>query len=61
MVKGRNPVAAVLSSDSGSASSKPGREGPVSVMDFGENPWDDFNYRPIVDIVANKKSVYKWF
>jgi len=40
---------------------KPGREGPVSVMDFGENPWDDFNYRPIVDIVANKKSVYKWF
>jgi hypothetical protein len=42
-------------------SAKPGREGPVSVMDFGENPWDDFNYRPIVDIVANKKSVYKWF
>ena len=41
--------------------SKPGREGPVSVMDFGENPWDDFNYRPIVDIVANKKSVYRWF
>jgi len=40
---------------------KPGREGPVSVMDFGENPWDDFNYRPIVDIVANKKSVYRWF
>ncbi len=41
--------------------SKPGREGPVSVMDFGEIPWDDFNYRPIVDIVANKKSVYRWF
>jgi hypothetical protein len=41
--------------------SKPGREGPVSVMDFGENPWDDFNYRPIVDIVAEKKSVYRWF
>ena len=43
------------------ACDKPGREGPVSVMDFGENPWDDFNYRPIVDIVADKKSVYRCF
>ena len=40
---------------------KPGREGPVSVMDFPQNPCDDFNYRPIVDIVADKKSVYRCF
>ena len=25
------------------------------------NPCDDFNYRPIVDIVAHKKSVYRCF
>ena len=41
--------------------SKPGREGPVSVIDFRQNPCGDFNYRPIVDIVADKKSVYRWF
>ena len=40
---------------------KPGREGPVSVMEFRGNPCDDFNYRPIVDIVADKKLVYRWF
>ena len=40
---------------------KPGREGPVSVIDFRQNPCGDFNYRPIVDIVADKNSVYRWF
>ena len=40
---------------------KPGSEGPGPVMEIPQTPCDYFNYRPIVDIVAHKKTVYKCF